>query len=143
MRMHINKSLKTRCKAIQAALSKFNAAAKAINRPQLDWSQVSTYGSLAEFKLLHECRYDIHSESWADSVNRQAAVHSLKIDQAKEEQEWLNSETQRLITYMHDEESDFDKSIKSLGDTDPPLATELECVWAQCICMNNLHRARI
>jgi len=82
---HIIKSLKTCCKAIQAALSKFNAAAKVINRPQLDWSQVSTYGSLAKFKLLRECRYDICSESWADSVNRQAAVHSLKIDRAKEE----------------------------------------------------------
>jgi len=128
---------------IQAALSKFNTAARAINRPQLDWSQVSTYGSLAEFELLRECCYDIHSESWADSVNQQAAVHSLKIDQAKEEREQLNAEIRRLITYMHDEESDFNRSIKSLGDTDPPLTTELERVWAQRVRMNNLHRTRI
>jgi hypothetical protein len=69
MRTHINKSLKTRCKAIQTALCKFNAAAKATNRPQLDWNQVSTYGSLTEFELLRECRDDIHSEPWADSRN--------------------------------------------------------------------------
>jgi len=28
--------------------SQFNAAAKAISRPSLEWSEVSTYGSLAE-----------------------------------------------------------------------------------------------
>jgi len=44
---------------------------------------------------------------------------------------------------MHDEESDFDKGIKSLGDTDPPLATELKCVQAQRVHMNNLHHTRI
>jgi len=141
--MHINKSLKTRCKAIQSALSKFNATAKAINQPQLNWSQVSTYGSLAEFELLCECHFNIHLESWADSVNQQAAVHSLKIDQAKEERERLNSEIWRLITYMHNEGSDFDKTIEALGDTNPPLAAELECVQVQHIRMNNLHHTHI
>src|SRR5882762_2789617 len=122
MRTHINKSLKTRCKAIQAALHKFNAAAKVIDRPQLDWSQILTYGSLAEFELLRQCRHDIRSEPWTDSANRQAANYSLKIVRAKEEQERLNTEIQRLTTYMRDEETDFNKSLKSLKDTDPPLA---------------------
>src|SRR5258705_7257311 len=47
LRTHINKSLKTRCKAVQHALSNYNSAAKTIGRPPLDWSTVSHYGSLA------------------------------------------------------------------------------------------------
>jgi len=97
MRTHINKSLKTRCKAIQTALRKYNAAAKAINRPQLDWSNISTYGSLAEFELLRESWEDIRSAPWADVKNRQAAVHSLRIERAKEEHERLNVEIQSRI----------------------------------------------
>jgi len=92
MRTHINKSLKTRCCAIQTALCKFNAAAKAINRPGLEWSEISTYGSLAKFALLCECREDIHNLPWTDTANRQAAVLTLKIEQAQEEHNWLNIE---------------------------------------------------
>jgi hypothetical protein len=44
---------------------------------------------------------------------------------------------------MCDEESDFDHSIKSLEQTDPPLATELKRVQARRIRMNHLHRTRI
>ena len=69
MHMHINKALKSRCWAIQTALCKFNAAVRAINRPSLEWSEVSTYGSLAEFALLRECHEDIHSLPWTDVAN--------------------------------------------------------------------------
>ena len=126
MHTHINKSLKTRCKVIQMALRKYNAAAKAIGRPQLDWSNISMYGSLAEFELLHESREDIRSAPWADVKNCQAAVHSLRIKCVKEEHEQLNVEIQRLITYMHDDETDLQHAIKASESQDPLLVPELQ-----------------
>ena len=140
---HINKSLKTRCKAIQTALRKYNAAAKAINRPQLDWSNISMYGSLAEFELLRESREDIQSAPWADVKNRQAAVHSLRIERAKEEREWLNVEIQRLIMYMHDDETDLQHAIKVSDSQDPLLIPELRRIQARQVRMNNIHHANI
>ena len=136
---HINKSLKTRCKAIQTALHKYNAAAKAINRPQLDWSEISMYGSLAKFELLRECQEDIRLASWADSKNRQAAIHALKIERAKEERLQLNMEIQRLITYMRDDEADLQQAIDISRSQDPLLVLALQQVLARCIHMNDLH----
>ena len=52
MRVHINKALKTRCKAAQTTLKKYNTAASELGCPHLDWKNISTYGSLAEFLLL-------------------------------------------------------------------------------------------
>ena len=59
MRVHINKALKTQCKAIQTALRKYNTAASVLGCPHLDWKNISTYESLAEFSLLRECQTDI------------------------------------------------------------------------------------
>jgi len=121
------------------ALCKYNAAAKAIDRLQLDWSEISTYGSLAEFELLRECWEDICLASWADSKNHQAAMHALKIERAKEERIRLNVEIQRLITYMRDDEADLQRTIDISHSQDPLLVPVLQRVQAQQIHMNNLH----
>src|ERR1700683_4800819 len=98
MRVHINKGLRARCKAIQNALRKYNAIAAKIDRPVLDWKCISTYGSLAEFSLLRECREDIRSQPGAQAANRQAGVHSLKLARAYEERARLNIEVRRVAT---------------------------------------------
>jgi hypothetical protein len=67
--MHINKSLKTHCKAIQRALKKFNEAVATLGCPQHKWKNISTYDSLVEFELLRECQKDIRCQPWADAVN--------------------------------------------------------------------------
>lgn len=143
MRTHINKSLKTRCRAIQNALAKYNLAAKEIGREPLDWSDVSTYGSLAELDLLKECREDIRSHPWTDSKNRQAAIHTLKIERAKEERLRLNVEIRNPLTSMRDEEADLGYHIKHLQDSDPLLSAELSTLLARRRRMNQTHRARL
>lgn len=143
MRMHINKSLKTRCRAIQNALKKYNTAAKEIGRDPLEWSDVSTYGSLAEFELLKECRQDIRSLPWTDSKNRQAAIHTLKIERAKEERLRLNVEIRNLLTSMRDEEVDFNYHINRLQESDSLISAELRTVLARRQRMNNINRARL
>ncbi|KAI0038002.1 hypothetical protein FA95DRAFT_1578459 [Auriscalpium vulgare] len=147
MRMHINKSLKTCCHTIQKALKKYNAAAKVTDKPALLWKDVSTYESLVKFELLKESREDIRSLPWADSPNRQAAVHFFKIERAKEERERLNREIRRLVTYMHDEERDQARRITAHAtDTSLPsllVAAELRSYQARRIRVNNVHRARL
>ena len=100
MRVHINKALKTQCKAIQTALKKYNAAAATLGQPPLDWKHISTYGSLAEFLLLQECWADIRHQPWAQASNHQAAVYNLKIQGALVEQICLNMEVHCLATSL-------------------------------------------
>lgn len=143
MRVHINKALKTRCKAIQTALKKYNTAAAALGRPPLDWKNISTYGSLAEFSLLRECRTDIRCLPWTDAANRQAAVYDLKIKAALVEQIRLNVEVRRLATSICDEEEHFAQVIASTKLTNPLLSTELHDVMARRVRVNDVHRRRI
>ena len=135
--------MKTRCRAIQTALKKYNTAATALGRPPLDWKNISTYGSLAEFSLLRECRTDIRCLPWAVASNRQAAVYDLKIKGALVEQVRLNTEVRRLATSIRDEEEDFAEAIAATKLTNPFLATELENMMACRVQVNNVHRTRI
>ena len=143
MRVHINKGLKARCKAIQNALRKYNTMAVKIDRPVLDWKSISTYGSLAEFSLLRECREDIRSQPWAQATNRQAGVHSLKLAHAHEERKRLNLEVRRVATSIRDEELDFDLHIARVEASDPLLAAELGDIRDRRIRVNQLHKSRI
>ncbi|KAG6369144.1 hypothetical protein JVT61DRAFT_1403 [Boletus reticuloceps] len=56
MCMHIAKALQVRCRAIQAAVRKYNDAASTLQPPRqaLNWSKVSHYSFLEEFTLLRE-----------------------------------------------------------------------------------------
>ncbi|KAI0262449.1 hypothetical protein BC834DRAFT_804116, partial [Gloeopeniophorella convolvens] len=143
LRMHINKSLKTRCKAIQTALRKYNEAALQLGRPQLEWRDISTYGSLAEFELLQEGREDIRRQPWAESTNRQAALHSLKIERAKEERTRLNVKIARLVDWMAADERAHNDAVSSLRGSNSPLAVEVEESLARRVRQNTIHRARI
>ncbi|KAI0059962.1 hypothetical protein BV25DRAFT_1918089 [Artomyces pyxidatus] len=143
MRTHINKSLRTRCKAIQTALRKYNSAAKTLERPQLEWKDISTYGSLAEFELLRECREDIRSLPWTDSRNRQAAIYTLKIQRAEEERVRVNNEVRRLFTSMHDEEAVMQECIRSLKLSDPLLSREVQSRLERRVRMHNVHRSKL
>ena len=143
MRVHINKALKTRCRAIQTALKKFNTTAHRLNRPPLEWKNISTYGSLAEFSLLRECREDIRNLPWAEAINRQAAVYDLKYQRALEERERLNIEVRRLATWIRDEEYNFARDITRVRLSHPHLAAEMEEIHDRRVHVNNEHRARI
>lgn len=143
MRTHINKSLKTCCKAIQRALKRYNEAAASLGRPQLEWKDISTYDSLAEFELLQECREDIRRKPWADSANRQATVHTLKLERAHKERSCLNVEIAHLVDWMADEEVTLKATIARLQESHSPLAVEAEEYFARRSRQNLIHRKRI
>ena len=143
MRVHINKVLKTWWKAIQTALRKYNTAASVLGHPHLDWKNISTYGSLAEFSLLRECQTDIRQQPWAVASNQQAAVYDLKIQGVLVEQTCLNVEIRHLATSIYDEEENFAKVITSTRLTDLHLATELEDIVSCHMHINEVHRRHI
>ncbi|KAA1473373.1 hypothetical protein DENSPDRAFT_765398, partial [Dentipellis sp. KUC8613] len=136
-------SLKTRCRAIQTALAKYNAAAKKLDRPSLEWKDISTYGGLAEFELLRECREDIRAQPWTDSRNRQAAVHTLRLERAGEERDRLNIEIRRLATWMCDEERQLRQCVNHLKSKNPHLAAHVATIEAQTLRVNDTHRFRL
>ena len=117
-RTHLAKSLQTRCKTIRSATEAYNRAARALDppRPPLDWSQVSHYSFLDEFNLLRNTRHDISTAPWANPVVREAIKKFLRIRRAHEEIGRCNVEVRRLFTSIHDEDRQFDITLKNLAD---------------------------
>jgi hypothetical protein len=135
--------LKTRCKAIQNALRTVNQLGKPLGRPELEWKDVSTYGTLAEFELLRECREDIRRFPWTDSANRQAAIYSLKMERAHEERCRLDIEIVRLVNWMADEENELRAAIVKHELNGSPLTCVLKEMLARRARQNSVHRNRI
>ncbi|KAH9952513.1 hypothetical protein BGW80DRAFT_1194853 [Lactifluus volemus] len=143
LRTHINKSLKTHCKAIQRVLKRYNEAAATLGRPLLEWKDISTYDSLAEFELLRECREDICSQPWADAANREATLHTLRLERAKEERYRLNVEIARLVDWMNNEETVLKTVITRLNESDLSLVVELKEMLVRRSRQNTVHRRHI
>jgi len=117
-RIHLAKSLQTRCKAIRNATEAYNRAARALSppRPPLDWSQVSHYSFLDEFNLLRNTQHDISNAPWAEPVVREAIKKFLRVRRAREEINRCNIEVRRLFTSIHEENQRFNITLKSLAD---------------------------
>ena len=122
LRTHINKAIKSRSKACQRALRAYNIAAANLDppHPQLEWSDIIEYTTLAEFEILRiAAREDIRNLEWANARNRQATVCHLKIKRAKEEIIRLNVEIKRVLTWINDENELFSSALEKT--TDPLL----------------------
>lgn len=125
---HIAKSLQTRCKAIQNAVTAYNTAALAANpcRPTLDWSTASHYTFLEDFELLRDSRNDIRQKPWATPVIRAAMRQSQRIERAHEEIETCNFEVRRLHTYVLDEAARLRQVVHSLRNESSPITGAVE-----------------
>lgn len=128
MRTHIAKSLQTRCKAIQNAVTAYNAAAVSLNpcRPTLDWSTASHYTFLEDFSLLRESRNDIRQKPWATPVIRTAMRQSQRIERAREEIETCNVEVRRLHTHVLDEAEHLRQAVHLLRSQSSPITGAVE-----------------
>ncbi|KAJ7725663.1 hypothetical protein DFH07DRAFT_758581 [Mycena maculata] len=131
LREKLSKALKTRAEAIRKALTRYNAAAAALNppRPHLTWHSVVNSASLAEFDWLRETRQDIRSLPWTQPARREAMVLYFGIKRAEEEKLRLNVEIRRLITSMLDDHVDYWRAIATTLIPDPTLACALQRQW--------------
>ncbi|KAK0479370.1 hypothetical protein EDD18DRAFT_1312467 [Armillaria luteobubalina] len=127
MRKHIGKALKARSQAIRTTLSHYNAAASALcpPRPPLQWERVVKYAFLADFDLLRDVQENMSERKWATLAGRQAMDTYFKICQAKEEIKRLNIEIQRVITYMHVEDTYLRRREGAIVETVPALALQI------------------
>ncbi|KAF6756492.1 hypothetical protein DFP72DRAFT_1066840 [Ephemerocybe angulata] len=114
----LTKALRTRSKAIQNAVARYNAAAVELipPRPTIDWTKIAKYNFVEEFSLLRDARSDIRGDRWSDGEVREAMKLHQKIQRAKEELERLNIEVKRLFTSIFDEHALFQKVQAELQD---------------------------
>ncbi|KAF7966426.1 hypothetical protein HWV62_38406 [Athelia sp. TMB] len=128
MRTHIAKSINTRCKAIENAVKKYNAAATAVHPPRatLDWTKASHYAFLEEFELLRDTRQDIRAKPWAQPVVRVAMKQLQRIQRAHEEISTCHIHVRRLHTHLLDENADLARIVTDLQAKADPIAGAVE-----------------
>ncbi|KAF8212930.1 hypothetical protein K438DRAFT_1565919 [Mycena galopus ATCC 62051] len=124
LRDHIAKALKTRSKAIQNALNRYNAAAEALDPPGrlLTWAEVVDYTFLADFDLLRSPDTTSSIRAWATPAARQLLDSYHKLQRAREEIPRLNIEIRRFVTYMKDERAFLVDRESEIRAEDPVLA---------------------
>ncbi|KZT31846.1 hypothetical protein SISSUDRAFT_973767, partial [Sistotremastrum suecicum HHB10207 ss-3] len=102
-RKAIGKAIKTRSKAIDTALKKYNKLAASFTPPrkQLTMKMIQDYGHLCEFEMLRESsREDVSQKAWAQDANREMTRCQLRVDRAREEIVRLEVEIQRTLAFM-------------------------------------------
>ncbi|KAI0671594.1 hypothetical protein C8Q78DRAFT_1019556 [Trametes maxima] len=128
-RTSIWKALKTRGKAIRAALKKYNVLALQMSppAPALLWKDVVTYSFIGEFDLLRNAysRRDILASLWTTPRNREVAVKYFKILRAREELKRVDHEVCRLETSIELERREYELAIHGAATCDTDLASEL------------------
>lgn len=129
MRTHMAKSLQSRSKAIQNAIKSYNAAAVAVDRPTVDWQQITHYSFLEDFTLLRDTRPEVLTKKWAVPVYRLAMRQHRRIKRAREEVTRCFVETRRLHTAIVDEEQDVMEALRSLRRASSPVYGALEEWW--------------
>ncbi|KAI6007027.1 hypothetical protein EDD15DRAFT_2383928 [Pisolithus albus] len=125
LRKHIGKALQTRSAAIRAALSQYNAAAKALGRRALEFDEVVEYAFLADFDLLRDTRQDVSTRPWASPTARLAINTFFKLCRAEEEVVRLNVEIRRIVTYLVDEDRYLRACEALYRETHPALAHQI------------------
>ncbi|KAJ8456302.1 hypothetical protein ONZ45_g18777 [Pleurotus djamor] len=128
LRTHIAKSLQTRCKAIQRAITAYNTAALELDppRPPLNWSEVSHYAFLEDFDLMRETREDIRTKPWAQPLFREMIRRHNRLERAEEEIQRCNIECKRLYTSIVDEEKLFSQVELNLQASNSPIYGALQ-----------------
>lgn len=127
MRTQVAKHLQNRVGTISSAITRLNAAGKALDppRPPISATEVLSKTFVAEFDLLRESRNDIRSKPWADPVVKTFLNQYFRLTRAKEELNRLNVEMRRLRTWIRDDEASTYAIAESLKATNPDLSYEI------------------
>ncbi|RDX50992.1 hypothetical protein OH76DRAFT_1455203 [Lentinus brumalis] len=123
IRTQIAKSLQRRSKAIRAAVTAYNNAAKALKnpRPPLDWSKVTHYAFLEEFELLRDTRNDLAGKRWAETTTRPIIKKARQIKRAREEIRRCNTEVRRVHSWVLQENTELEEAVRKCRDERNPI----------------------
>ncbi|KAJ2986731.1 hypothetical protein NUW54_g9651 [Trametes sanguinea] len=147
MRTSIWKGLKSRAKAIRAALKKYNRLAADMQppAPALHWKDVVNYTFVSEFDLLRStyAHRDVLRAPWTIPRNREVAAKYFKLMSARAELPRLNREIRRLDTSIELERREYARAVQELAAGDPLLAAELRSQYRMRRLTHRVHLARI
>lgn len=145
MRVHITKSLQTRCKTIRWAVIEYNEAAASLEVPQppLEWIQVSNYQFVEQFTLLQEARNDLRQKPWSRPVNCEVLKLRHQLNNARQEIIQCNVETRRILTAIYDESEHFTRVLTQLQASSSPLYGAIEEFICHHCNINTVLRKRI
>lgn len=143
LRKHIAKVLQARSKAVRAALARYNKAATAIGREELQYEEICEYSFLSEFDLLRDARQDIRTRPWATPAGRHLMDLHFKNLAAHEEINRLNVEIPRFVTYMCDEEEELQSVCRRLDAENAPLAYQVNLHRMERARFNSIHLKRL
>lgn len=150
LRTSIWKVLKSRSKAVNSALIKYNKLAALMSPPAplLEWKQLMEYSFVSEFELLCNSRShrNITDQPWTIPAHREMTTKYFKILRAREEIKRVNIEMRRLWTSIRDVHIMYERHIRRLKDTDPLLALEIQACydwrarvdWAHALRLNDI-----
>jgi len=139
-RTSIFKHMKSRSNTIRSAIASYNAFARRLGRPTLDFKKTMEYSFIAEFDLLRIGRTDIRAEPWSNPHNRALRDSYFRVIRAREEIKRLHLEMDRMHAWMRQERSDHETAVTELKETEPDLASELVTVYAEQLRVHHVIR---
>ena len=143
LQQHIAKALTQRLNVVKKAINQYNEQVKCLDPPgpSITWEQIAEYTFIGEFDLLCIAQSDIQTEKWAQKSYREAAqaVKYFKLCHAWEELQRLNVEVCRLWTFIKEEATHVECTIKHLSANGSPLVDELQQQWTLHSAINIHH----
>lgn len=145
MRDHIAKGLKRRSVTVEAAVKRYNDAAKKLNppRPRINFKQVLDIAAVGEFDLLRQNRQDIYDKPWSRPAEREAMSMFFKLKRSREEIRRLNIELHRLSQYMESYDKRISDLLARLVATDISMAHQVQKRHILRSSADRIHRSRI
>lgn len=145
LRQYISNAIARCSVAICAALDKYNNLAPLQNlpRPTLEYHEVASYAWLGEFDLLKHSRQDLLSMPWASKTNHEVATKYFKVLYAHEEITWLNVEVAWLHRWVDDKDAHLSSVARSLSESNPALAYEIQHQFKDRCWVNCIHCTRL
>jgi hypothetical protein len=142
--MQITKGLQRCSTAIRTALDAYNQLACTLEppHPQLDFKEIITYSSFAEFDLLRDTRGNAQTRLWAQPAYWEVMGLYFKRECARYEIKRLHIEIRRLQTSIHNESILYTTTIYSLNDN-PSLQVALRKKWSIRSQVNDIHLWRL
>lgn len=145
MREHIAKGLKRRSATVEAAVKKYNDAAKRVVPPRarINTKTVLDYAAVGEFDFLRQSRHNITEKPWSRQAEREAMTMYFKLQRSREEIRRLNIEITRHYRYMQSHETQISNITATLDAENPAMAYQMRKRHILRGQADNVHRSRI
>ncbi|KAJ2929278.1 hypothetical protein H1R20_g7813, partial [Candolleomyces eurysporus] len=121
-RVTLAKAMRTRSRAIQTTINKYNRTVVALGRSDtLDFARAAQYNFIEEFELLKHSHADLTNVRWKEPRIREAMKRHQRIKRAHEEIERLHVEILRVYSAIEAERNHFKSTLLKLKESQDPI----------------------